>query len=115
MSDVEWISVPDFADRLGVTASQVRELLREGALVSVRRGERNTVQLPAEFIMEVDGVPSIIPTLKGTLTLLGDAHLSDDATLEWLLTDDEELGMSPLAALRSGQRAHVRRIAQTLL
>jgi hypothetical protein len=115
MPDAEWLTVPDFADRLGVTASHVRELLREGALVSARRGERNTVQIPADFIVEVDGEPEILPWLQGTLTVLKDAHLSDDAVLEWLLEDEDELGMSPLTALRSGKRAHVRRIAQTLL
>lgn len=115
MPDVEWLPVPDFADRLGVSASHVRELLREGALVSTRRGERNTVQIPADFIVELDGHPAILPWLQGTLTVLKDAHLSDDAVLEWLLEDDDELEMSPLAALRSGKRAHVRRIAQTLL
>jgi len=115
MSDAEWLSVPDFADRIGVSASHVRELLREGALVSTRRGERNTVQIPADFIAYVDGAPAILPWLQGTLTVLKDAHLSDEAVLEWLLEDEDELGMSPLAALRSGKRAHVRRLAQTLL
>ena len=115
MSDVEWLTVPDFADRLGVTASQVRELLREGGLVSTRRGERNTVQLPAAFIVDGEDGPVILPTLKGTLTLLKDARLGDDGALEWLLADEPELGTSPLGALRSGQRAHVRRLAQALL
>jgi len=115
MAHTEWLTVPDFADRLGITASAVRELLREGALVSTRRGERNTVQLPADFIVEVDGTPELLGTLRGTLTVLRDAHLSDEAVLEWLLSDEPELGCSPLAALRAGQRAPVRRIAQTLL
>ncbi len=115
MSDDEWLSVPDFADRLGVTASHVRELLREGALAAARRGERNTVQIPLGFIVEIDGEQTILPTLKGTLTLLRDARMDDDAAIEWLLTDEPELGMSPLASLRSGQRAHVRRLAQALL
>jgi len=115
MAHTEWLTVPDFADRLGVTASDVRELLREGALVSVRRGERNTVQLPADFIVDVEGAPHVLGTLRGTLTVLRDAHMSDEAALDWLLADEPELGCSPLAALRAGQRAPVRRIAQTLL
>jgi excisionase family DNA binding protein len=115
MSDAEWLSVPDFADRLGVAASHIRELVREGELAAVRRGERNTVQLPAGFIVEIDGVPVIVPTLKGTLTLLHDGGFTDEEAIEWLLAHEEELGKSPLDALREGQRAHVRRIAQTLL
>lgn len=112
---VDWLTVPDFADRLGVTASQVRELLREGALASTRRGERNTVQLPAAFIVDGENGPEVLPTLKGTLTLLRDAGFGDDVALEWLLEESDELGTTPLEALRSGQRAHVRRLAQALL
>jgi len=115
MPDAEWLTVPDFADRLGVTASHVRELLRDGSLASMRRGERNTVQIPADFIVEIDGSQAVLPWLKGTLTLLRDARLGDEAALDWLLADEPELGMSPLEALRSGQRAHVRRLAQALL
>lgn len=111
----EWLTVPDFADRLGVTASHVRELIREGGLAAARRGERNTVQIPAACIVEGEDGPEVVPTLKGTLTLLHDAGFDDDSALEWLMSEAEELGSSPLEALRSGQRAHVRRLAQALL
>jgi len=111
----EWLTVPDFADALGITATQVRELLREGALVSTRRGERNTVQMPAGFIVEGDDAPHILPTLRGTLTLLNDAGFDEAGALEWLLTHDDELGAAPLEALRAGRRSHVRRVAQALL
>jgi len=115
MSDAEWLTVPDFADALGITASQVRELLRDGALASARRGERTTVQIPAGFIVEVDGEPTILGTLKGTLTLLRDAQMDDETAIAWLMTHEPELGMTPLDSLRLGQRAHVRRLAQALL
>lgn len=111
----EWLTVPDFADRLGVTASHVRELIREGAVAAARRGERQTVQLPADFIVENDGKLVILPTLRGTLTLLHDAGFDDESALEWLMSVDAELGMEPLAALREGRRSHVRRVAQALL
>ena len=87
----------------------------EGALASTRRGERNTVQIPAACIVDGENGPEVVPTLKGTLTLLRDAGFGDDAALEWLLEEADELGTSPLDALRSGQRAHVRRLAQALL
>jgi len=115
MSDADWLSVPDFAERLGVTASHVRELLRDGALASKRRGERNTVQIPGEFIVDSEDGPVILGTLRGTMTVLRDAGLNDEAVLEWLMTYEAELGTTPLAALLAGQRAPVRRIAQTLL
>lgn len=113
--DAAWLTVPDFADRLGITASQVRELLREGALVAVRRGERRTLQIPAGVIVDGESGPEILHTLHGTLTLLRDAGFSDDEAAAWLLEDEPQLGMAPLEALRQGRRAHVRRVAQALL
>ncbi len=113
--DIAWLTVPDFADRLGVTASHVREMIRDGALIAIRRGERNTVQLPAAYIIDEDGRAVVLRTLAGTLTLLKDAGFSDEAALAWLLENNDELEMSPLESLRAGHRSHVRRVAQALL
>ncbi|WP_062293604.1 Rv2175c family DNA-binding protein [Demequina phytophila] len=113
--DAAWLTVPDFADRLATTASKVREMLREGQLLAVRRGERQTLQIPAGVIVDGERGPEIVHTLHGTLTLLRDAGMDDAECADWLMTDEPELGMSPLDALREGRRAHVRRIAQTLL
>ena len=44
-----------------------------------------------------------------------DAGLNDAEIVAWLIEEDGELGQSPLDALRSGKKAHVRRIAQTLV
>ncbi|WP_062385822.1 Rv2175c family DNA-binding protein [Demequina iriomotensis] len=115
MTDAMWLTVPDFADRLGSTPSKVRDMLREGDLLAVRRGERQTLQIPADVIVDGDAGPEVIATLRGTLTLLRDAGMDDAECAEWLLSDEPELGMSPLAALREGRRAHVRRVAQALL
>ncbi len=113
--DAAWLTVPDYAERMGVTASQVRELVREGHLVAVRRGERATLQIPVDTIVDGEHGPEVLPTLRGTLTLLRDAGFSDEEAAGWLLAEDDELGMTPLEALRQGRRAHVRRIAQALL
>jgi excisionase family DNA binding protein len=111
----DWLSVPEFADRLGVKASHVRELLRERQIVAMRVGPHDAISLPADFLIDTELGTQIIPTLRGTITVLADAGLDDAAIVEWLLADDTELGMSPLGALREGRRAHVRRIAQTLV
>jgi excisionase family DNA binding protein len=110
-----WLSVPEFADRLGVKASHVRELLRERHIVATRSGPHQAVSIPADFLIDSDQGVEIVPTLRGTITVLADAGLDDAAVVAWLLADEPELGMSPLAALREGRRAHVRRIAQTLI
>lgn len=118
-----WLSVPEFADRLGVKPSHVRELLRERHLVAARTGPNDAISIPEEFLVARDAATEsepgaaheILPTLRGTLTVLADAGLDDSAIIEWLLAHNEELGTSPLAALREGRRAPVRRIAQTLV
>ena len=113
--ETHWLSVPDFADALGVTASEVRELIRERHVIAVRRGPSDAWHLPAGFIEEHEGVTRVLPTLRGTLTVLADAGFSDEDAVAWLLADSDELGMAPLAALRDGRRAPVRRAAQALL
>ena len=112
---IHWLTVPEFAQALGVTASDVREMLRLRTLIAVRRGENDAWHLPAEFIVEQDGEPRVIPTLHGTVTVLSDGGFSDSEALEWLISHSEELGTTPLAALREGRRAPVRRAAQAQL
>ncbi len=92
----------------------VREMLRERQLVAVRRGENNALYLPADMLMEVEGELAPVPTLQGTLTLLGDAGFTDDAAMEWLLAEEPELRQVPLDALRQGRIKPVRRVAQQL-
>lgn len=104
-----WLTLPDAADRLGTTASRVRRLIEEGILVAARvDGVR---RIPEAFI--VDGEP--MHELKGTLTVLADNGFDDDEALDWMLSDEESLGTSPVAALLAGRKAEVRRIAQSLL
>ncbi|WNM25692.1 Rv2175c family DNA-binding protein [Demequina capsici] len=114
-TDVEWLSIPEFASRISVRDARVRDLLRDRALIAVRRGENSALMLPADFIVPGDHAPHVLATLKGTLTVLFDAGFDDDAAMEWLFTFAEELGATPMAALREGQRAPVRRLAQALL
>ncbi len=109
-----WLAVPDVAERLGITTSRVRDLLGERALLAVRRGENNALYIPEAFLIEVDDQMGPIGTLRGTLTLLNDAGFNDDAAMEWMLSPNDELGDSPIAELRAGHRAHVRRVAQSL-
>ena len=112
---MQWLTVPEFADVLGLEPGEVRDKIRERKIVAVRRGDNNTWQIPADFIIPGAVSPHIIPTLRGTLTLLSDVGLSDEEAIEWLTTPAEELGNTPLGCLREGQRAPVRRLAQSLL
>lgn len=117
MTDTDgWLPIPDFADRLGITASDVRELLRERALVAERRGDADAWHLPAGFIEDTsDDGPRILRTLRGTITVLADGGFTDEQILAWMLEHSEELGTTPLEAMREGRRAPVRRAAQAQL
>lgn len=112
---MQWLTIPDFAQALGLEASDVRDKIRERKVIAVRRGEADTLQIPADFIIPGAVSPHIIPTLRGTLTLLADAGMSDAEAIEWLTSPAEALGATPLDCLRDGQRAPVRRLAQALL
>ena len=104
-----WLTVPEVAERLGVTLAVVRRMLEDGELISLRLGPRRVQQIPAEFLGE-DGP---LPALRGTFTVLRDARMSDDEIIAWLFTTDATLpgGPTPLLAIRSGFKTEVRRRA----
>ncbi|MBI5161922.1 MAG: DNA-binding protein [Micrococcales bacterium] len=103
-----WLTIPDLVDELGIPQGRVRRLLEEGVLLGVRRA--GVLQVPADFLRE--GEP--LRELRGTLTVLADAGYSDEDSMAWLLGVQESLGTTPIAALRSGRKAEVRRVAQSL-
>lgn len=109
------MTVPECAQALGVPLSRVRELLRERHLIGTRRGENNALYLPAAQLVDEGEGARIVATVRGTILLLADAGLSDAEIVAWLIEPHEELGESPLESLRSGKRAHVRRLAQAVL
>jgi hypothetical protein len=110
----EWLTVPDVAEKLGITPGRVRGLIEEQELIAVRRGERKVLQIHPLMLVEDEEGARPLATLRGTLMMLGDAGLDSDGIVEWLTTANDELGESPLQALASGKRAPVRRAAQTL-
>jgi len=101
-----WLTVPDLVDLLGLTPSKVRRLIEDHHLVATRRD--GVLSVPAEFIR--DGEP--LTELRGTIMVLADNRYKDDEILEWLLSPNELLDATPIAALRAGRKAEVRRIAQ---
>jgi hypothetical protein len=52
--------------------------------------------------------------LRGTVFVLHDAGFSDDEAIDWLLTEEDSIGMPPIEALRAGRKSEVRRVAATL-
>lgn len=104
----EWLTLPELVDVLDEPLGRVRRLLDEFQLIGSRRD--GAIKVPAVFI--VDGAP--IPSLRGTIIVLHDAGFTDDEAIDWLLTDDDSIGMPPIQALIAGRKSEVRRVAQTL-
>lgn len=92
----------------------MHEMIRVRELVALRRGESQTRQIPADFLEPEGDHMRVLPALRGTLMMLADARMSDEEIIDWLMSEHAELGSTPLAALREGKRAPVRRAAQTL-
>lgn len=107
-SEIRWLSVPELVDILGVGVSKVRRFIEDRHLAA--RRVDGVWQVPEVFIR--DGQP--LSELRGTLIVLTDAGFTDDEALDWLLTDNEMLGVPPVDALRAGRKAEVRRVAQAL-
>jgi hypothetical protein len=105
----DWLSIPAAADRLGISAGRVKQLLRDRKLIAVTRpdGER---AVPASFI---DG-PQVVKGLCGTLTVLFDCGFDDEDALRWLFTADETLPGTPIEALYKHRGTEVNRRAQAL-
>ncbi len=106
--DEQWLTIPDLTEILGIKVSQVRRLIEDRALLASKID--GVWKVPALFI--VNGEP--MHELKGTVVVLIDAGFTEDEALNWLLSTDESLGVSPVHALLAGRKAEVRRVAQAL-
>jgi hypothetical protein len=105
---INWLTIPDITELLGLKVSQVRRLIEEGALIA--RKIDGVWCIPDAFIF--NGAP--LSELRGTVIVLGDAGFSSEESLNWLLNVEPSLSVSPIEALRAGRKAEVRRVAQAL-
>jgi hypothetical protein len=103
-----WLYLPDIAEMLGIPITRVHQMLRDNALIAVRRD--GVLRVPAELVAG----DAVLRHLPGVLTLLRDSGYNDEEAIRWLYTDDETLPGTPATAL-SGERAtEVKRRAQAL-
>jgi hypothetical protein len=105
----DWLSLPDVADRLGLPASRVKQMLRDRKLLAVQRPD-GQLAVPAAFLAGAE----VIHGLGGTLTVLYDCGFSDTEALSWLFTTDDSLPGTPVQALAEHRRTEVNRRAQAL-
>jgi hypothetical protein len=107
-----WLTLPDIAEQFGIEVTRVRQLVKDGQLIAVRRGENRALHVPADFI-DADE-QKVVKGLAGTLTLLRDDGFSDEEALEWLFTPDPSLPGTPAQALSENRGTEVKRRAQAL-
>ncbi len=67
-AEVEWLTIPDLVDRLGISQSQVRRLIEDKHLVAVRRD--GVLVVPASFLRDGE----VLTELHGTVVVLSDLH-----------------------------------------
>ena len=103
-----FLPIPDVADLLEVPASKVRRLIEDRHLAAQRID--GVLKVPAAFIAN----DVVVPGVRGTLILLQDMGFSNDEAIAWLLTENDDLGETPIAALTKGHKAPVRRAAHML-
>ena len=105
-----WLTLPDLAEQIDLPLPKVRQLVREGKLVTVPRGTPPVQSVPADIVR--DG--KLVKGLAGALTVLRDAGYSDIEALRWLLTEDDALPGRPVDAMAAGRDTAVKRRAQVL-
>ncbi len=105
----DWLSLPEVAERLGLPASRVKQLLRDRKLLGVQRPD-GSFGVPAAFL---DG-DQVVRGLHGTLTVLFDCGFTDVEAMRWLFTADDTLPGSPIEAIAAHRCSEVNRRAQAL-
>lgn len=107
-ADVETINLPEVSERLGIPVTRVHDLLREGALIAIRRG--GIVVVPEVFLDD----DALVRFLPGLMSVLRDGGYKDDEILKWLFEDDDSLPGRPANALHGHRAREVIRRAQAM-
>ena len=107
---MDWYTVPDAAEALGVEVTRIRQLIREGKLLATRRDGDGPLVVPADFVRGGD----VLKGLPAVITLLRDARYSDEEALAWLYEPDDSLPGTPTQALVENRGTEVKRRAQAL-
>lgn len=108
------------AELLGLARTKLGQLQRNNELLLISEEGRtyvpadllepNRAETPAED-SQYPGKMRPVLNLRGTITVLRDAGFQTEEIADWLWSVNEELGETPLQALRAGKHHHVNRIA----
>lgn len=129
LQSIEWVTLPEAAEKLGIDYTVVRRLIREGVLVAVKPAADKPLSLPAAFLLPVSHPHAVVATgpadhtepthgylnaLRGTITVLRDQNLTDDEIVVWLFSPNDHLAGTAVETLWAGHKAVVRRAAQMI-
>lgn len=103
-----WLTFAEVAEGLDLPVTKVHQMVRDGALLAVRRDGAQRV--PAELVAN----HTVLKHLPGVITLLRDAGYNDEESLRWLYESDDTLPGTPAEALGGGRATEVKRRAQAL-
>ncbi len=106
----DWLDWSTCGEALGISASRVRQLIRENHLAAVVPTPGAGQQVPAAFVQ--DG--AVVKGVPGVLTVLHDGGYDDRAIITWLFTQDDSLPGRPIDALRENRGSEVKRRAQAM-
>lgn len=109
----ELLSLDDAARRLGIEPRRIKQLVRDRQLFTVRDADGRP-SIPAQIIVKGENGWEPLFSLPGTLTLLADGGFSPSEAVEWLYSDQEELGQTPMSALLAGRHHRVNAVAGML-
>ncbi|WP_445227820.1 Rv2175c family DNA-binding protein [Corynebacterium sp. H128] len=108
-ADEPLLTIPEFADRMGVVVTRVFHLLRERQLIAVNRD--GVKYLPERFLAEDGHLVKFVP---GVIALLSDGGYTDEEIIGYLFTDDDSLPGRPVDALHGHLAREVMRRAQSM-
>jgi hypothetical protein len=106
----DWLDWSTCGEALGISASRVRQLIRENHLAAMVPSPGAGQQVPAAFVQ--DGL--VVKGLPGVITVLHDGGYDDRAIITWLFTQDDSLPGRPIDALRENRGSEVKRRAQAM-
>ncbi|MGB3696781.1 MAG: Rv2175c family DNA-binding protein [Gordonia sp. (in: high G+C Gram-positive bacteria)] len=104
--DVPVLELDQAAKRLGVSGNRLRTLIREHNLLAASRA--GTPVIPEAFF----GEAGLAKHFEGLVTILLDGGYTRDEAMEWLFTEQEDLGLRPADALHTHSAREVIRRAQ---
>lgn len=112
-----WLTPKEAAAYLGVQDRVIRSWIKDSSLVALPAPEDGKLRIVQDFLVKgatEKDYSGPLEVLRGTVILLRDGGFSDEEAVNWLLSDNDSLGTTPLNALKAGRKKAVRRVAGAL-